>query len=130
MDSANGYVQFKNLVVSTSKTGGVEWKGPGQLLTIFFTWVWPTSNYFVIFQPGSGPLLSNFVMFIAIKLVYDTFVMSFSSFVWFCVFYRQRCTNFKLTYLSNANEFPKEILNMVTFQTYFQKTHRFCAILV
>ena len=27
----------------------------------FLTGVWPTTNYFVIFQPGSGQLLSNFV---------------------------------------------------------------------
>ena len=39
----------------------------------FLTGVRPTTNYFVIFQPGSGQLLSNFVIFIGEKLVYDTF---------------------------------------------------------
>ena len=31
----------------------------------------PTTNYFVIFQSGSGQLLSNFVIFITQKLLYD-----------------------------------------------------------
>ena len=44
-----GYVQLKNLVILTTKTGG---GGSGQLLTILFiflTGVRPTTNYFVIF---------------------------------------------------------------------------------
>ena len=32
------------------------------------TGVQPTSNYFVIFQPGSGPLLSHFEIFVWLKI--------------------------------------------------------------
>ena len=34
-----------------------------QYFTDFLTGVRPTTNYFVIFQPGSDQLLSNFVIF-------------------------------------------------------------------
>ena len=40
----------------------------------------PATNYFVIFQPGSGHLLSNFVIFYRHKT-------SFSSILWFLVFF-------------------------------------------
>ena len=49
------------------------------LLLIFFcvlTGVQPTTNCFVFFQAGSGQLLSNFVIFIAEKLIYVFFVIT------------------------------------------------------
>ena len=44
------------------------------LVTLQIWWYFSfTTYYFVIFQQGSGQLLSNFVIFIAEKLVYEIF---------------------------------------------------------
>ena len=56
-----GWVQLKILVVLTIKTGGGDWPTTTYFF-YFLSGVRPNTNYFVIFQPGSGQILSNYVI--------------------------------------------------------------------
>ena len=78
------WLQFKILVVFTTKTRGGGVRSTSQLVCDFATGVWPTTNYFVNFLPGSGQLLCNFVIFYHQKKVNDSFCQKFL--VFFCFF--------------------------------------------